>query len=226
VTVLDAATLAVLLLALPTLAVMQARGLRDMHVPRIPAYMSSAATLVVLGGWCAGLGLLRRGPAALGLVSMSPRLLAGWTAAVTVAGLGLMLGFRLLGAALGIEESATLRELLPRSAGERVAFAGLSLLAGLCEEIVFRGYAFPLLARPLGWVAAGVVTSVAFGVMHAYQGAFGMVRTAALGGVLAWAFVAAGSLWPPVAAHATIDLLGGIVLADRLMSPERTHGVP
>jgi membrane protease YdiL (CAAX protease family) len=222
---LDAVTVAVLLVALPALAVVQARALRGAHIPRLPAYASSGATLVLVGGWCAGLGLWRRGPEAVGLVPMPFRLLAGWALVVTIAGLGVVLGFRILCGALGVQESATLVELLPRTGGERLAFAGLALLAGVCEEIIFRGYALPVLAEVTGVAVAGVLTSVAFGVLHAYQGVLGVVRTAALGGILAWAFVAAGSVWPVVVAHTALDLLGGIVLGEKLMSPARGGGV-
>ena len=144
-------------------------------------------------------------------------MIVGWALVVVVAGLGLMLGFRVLGDALGAKESETLLQLLPRTTGERLGFAALSVIAGLGEEIVFRGYALSALAGVTGVAAAGVVTSLAFGVLHAYQGALGVVRTAALGGLLAWSFVAAGSIWPVVTAHAVLDLLGGLVLADRLM---------
>lgn len=221
----DGVTLVGILAVLPALAVVQARALKRTHIPRIPAYLSSGITLVLLGGWCVGVGTWRRGPAGVGFVRLPLGLLAGWALVVTVAGLGLMLGFAVLGGALGAEESAILRELLPRSARERLAFAGLALLAGLCEETVFRGYALTALAGVVGVVGAGVVTSVAFGVLHAYQGLLGMVRTAALGGVLAWAFVAAGSVWPVVLAHAALDLLGGIVMAEKLMSPAGSDGV-
>jgi membrane protease YdiL (CAAX protease family) len=61
-----------------------------------------------------------------------------------------------------------------------------------------------------------VLTSAVFGVLHAYQGSLGMVRTAVLGGVLAWGFLASGSLWPAIAAHAVIDVVAGTLLADRL----------
>jgi membrane protease YdiL (CAAX protease family) len=223
--VLDALTLAGLLVALPALAFVQARALRGSRIPRLPAYASSGVTLLLLGGWCVGLGSWRRGPASVGLVPMGLHLLAGWALVVTVAGLAVMLGFRILCGALGVQEAATLRELLPRNGGERLAFAGLAVIAGLCEEIVFRGYALPVLAGVTGVVAAGVLTSVAFGALHAYQGVLGMVRTAALGGILAWAFVAAGSVWPVVVAHTALDLLGGIVLGEKLMSPAHDGGV-
>jgi len=46
-----------------------------------------------------------------------------------------------------------------------------------------------------------------------------------LGGALAWGFLASGSLWPAIVAHALIDVLAGVVLGERLLSPPRATGV-
>ncbi|MCG6957682.1 MAG: CPBP family intramembrane metalloprotease [Gemmatimonadetes bacterium] len=219
-TAVDAVTVAALLMVLPGFAVAQARALQGVVIPRLPAYASSAATLVLVAAWCTVVGVWARGPSTLGFVGMAPGPAAGWTLAVVLAGLGLMLGFRTLGNALGAKESETLHQLLPRTPGERLGFACLSVIAGLSEEIVFRGYALSALAGVTGVATAAVLTSVAFGVLHAYQGILGVIRTAALGGLLAWGFVAAGSIWPVVAAHAVLDLLGGLVLAERLMGSD------
>lgn len=219
-TSIDAVTLTLLMVVLPVLALAQAKALRGVLVPRLPAYASSAVTLMLLAIWCTAVGGWARGARALGLVAVGPGMVLGWALAVVVAGLGLMLGFRILGDALGAKESETLLQLLPRTARERLGFAALSVIAGLGEEIVFRGYALSALADVTGVVTAGVVTSVAFGVLHAYQGAFGMIRTAALGGLLAGSFIAAGSIWPVVVAHTVLDLLGGLVLTDRLIAPQ------
>ena len=67
--------------------------------------------------------------------------------------------------------------------------------------------------------AAAVVSTAVFGIMHAYQGSMGVARTTLMGGVLAWGFLASGSLWPPILAHVLIDVLAGIVLGERLLVP-------
>jgi membrane protease YdiL (CAAX protease family) len=46
-----------------------------------------------------------------------------------------------------------------------------------------------------------------------------------MGGFLAWGFLASGSLWPAILAHTAIDLLAGIVLGEKLLSPTRAGGV-
>jgi membrane protease YdiL (CAAX protease family) len=46
-----------------------------------------------------------------------------------------------------------------------------------------------------------------------------------MGLVLAWGFIASGSLLPAMIAHTTIDLIAGIVLGDWLLSPEPDFGI-
>ena len=97
--------------------------------------------------------------------------------------------------------------LLPTTPGERWLFAGVAITAGLCEEIVFRGF-LRLYLEGLGLplTATGVVAALIFGVAHAYQGWRGMAQTAAMGGAFMALFVASGSLLPGMVAHALIDL--------------------
>jgi len=223
----DALTLAGLLIVLPLLAVVQARMLEGAQVvERMAAYLSSGLSLAFLGWVAWAVGSRSAGPAALGLVRLGRVGFVAWTAALVVGGLALTAAFRVAGTALGAREAPLLRELLPRSGRERAAFAGLSLAAGAGEELAYRGYVIPVLAGLMGPVAAAAVSSAVFGVLHVYQGPLGVARTAALGGLLAWGFLESGSLWPPIAAHAILDVMLGIALAERLMVPDRPSGVP
>ena len=216
----DAAALAVLLALLPLLALLQAGMLRNIEVERMGAYASSALTLLALGGGAWVVGIRHGGAAALGLTPLPWPALAAWTLGLVAAGLGVAAAFRVAGAHLGLGESRLLRDLLPRTGRERAAFAGLSLAAAVGEELAYRGYVIPVLAGLVGTPLAAAVSSLVFGVLHVYQGPLGMARTAILGGVLAWGFVASGSLWAPIAAHAILDLLLGMALAERMMVPE------
>lgn len=225
VAVLDAVALALLLALLPTLSVVQVQLMKEVEIERLPAYVSSAVTLGVLGVGCFVLGVRHGGLPAVGLGPVRPGPLVAWAVALTLGGLVLMVVFRQVAVALGLREAQVLQDLLPRTRRERWAFGGLSLMAGLGEEMAYRGYALTALAAVVGSLPAAVVTSLVFGVLHAYQGGLGMVRTAALGGVLAWAFLASGSLWPLMAAHAALDVVAGILLAERLMVPETPAGV-
>jgi membrane protease YdiL (CAAX protease family) len=99
--------------------------------------------------------------------------------------------------------------LLPRTAAERRTFALLALTAGVCEEVLYRGFGL----AALRWVAPGAghagliaVTAAAFGLAHLYQGAAGLALTALAGAYFAWIAIATGSLVPVMVLHALLDL--------------------
>lgn len=221
---LDIVALTFLLAVLPALAVVQIRMLGETEIERMPAYVSSVGTLVLLGAaaWLVG---NRDGATGLGLDPLPVAPLVVWSVALTMGGLGILLVFKRISSRLGIREHPVLRALLPRSQREKAVFAGLSLAAGVGEELAYRGYAIGAMAPLLGGPVAAVVTSAVFGVLHAYQGPLGIVRAGVLGGILACGFLISGSLWPAIIAHVSLDVLAGIFLADRLMVPADSRGV-
>jgi len=219
---LDTIALAVLLVAMPAFALAQVPLVAGTPVERLPAYWSSIATLWMLGVACWLVGTRSGGPAAVGMVAMPLGPLAVWSVGLTLAGLATLVVFRAVLGAAGASESPILRQLLPRSGQERRVFALLSLTAGVCEELAYRGYAIPILATTMGSPGAAVVTSLVFGILHGYQGLLGSMRTAIMGGILAWGFLASGSLLPAIIAHALIDLVAGLLLGERLLPPDGT----
>lgn len=221
----DVGLLGFLLVVLPVLGVLQARAVQDIEIERIPVYVSTVATVVILTAVTWSLGAGSGGAAALGLTPLRLGALVSWSLGLVVAGLVIVAFFRQVGLLLGWREQPVLRRLLPRGPDERAAFGLVSLSAGVGEEIIFRGYALGTLLPVLGTGWAVAVTSVAFGVLHAYQGPLGIVRTGAMGAVLAWGFLASGSLWPPVVAHTLLDLVMGLLLGERLMVPPADTGV-
>jgi len=111
-----------------------------------------------------------------------------------------------------IRPPQTPEPLLPRNGRERLAALPLSLNAGVSEELFFR-YALPLLlVRMTGelWIAL-VVSTIAFGLVHGYQGWKGMLATAAVGGFLAMIYLTSGSLLKVMILHALIDIVALIV---------------
>ena len=99
--------------------------------------------------------------------------------------------------------------LLPRTKGERRAFAALCVTAGICEEILFRGFLMFYLQEVfpgLGIAGAVVVSSAVFGLAHLYQGLAGVLTTGALGVGMAMLYAAGGSLVVPIVLHALLDL--------------------
>jgi membrane protease YdiL (CAAX protease family) len=71
--------------------------------------------------------------------------------------------------------------------------------APLCEEIVFRGYFYPVLKRFAGAWPAAVSASLVFGAAHGNLTA--LLPLFLFGGLLVWVYERTGSLWAPVAVH-------------------------
>lgn len=87
------------------------------------------------------------------------------------------------------------------------------LVAPLCEEMFFRGYLFPGLARGMQLWLAVFISAVLFGVAHADLGSF--VVLFVIGIVLAVVRARTDSLWPGVAVHTlnnTIAFISILVL--------------
>ncbi|HEV7536488.1 MAG TPA: CPBP family intramembrane glutamic endopeptidase [Acidimicrobiia bacterium] len=99
--------------------------------------------------------------------------------------------------------------LLPRTPAERWVFALLALTAGICEEVLYRGFGLAALrwaAPGLGHPALIAVTAVAFGMAHLYQGGRGVALTGLAGAYFAWIAISTGSLVPVMVLHAILDL--------------------
>lgn len=227
----DGIFVAALVGTLPLMSIAQLPLLQAGEVERLPAYAGSVAMLLVLSVLGLGLGHLGPGLDAMGIAGdfggSAWRLT--WILAMAVAVLGLVI--HLAGVWLGLEESPILKELIPRTRRERRLFAVLSLAAGFGEEVVYRGYLLAVLAPVFsGPWAAAVVSSLAFAVLHAYQGSVGLVRSGLLGFTFAAAFILGGSLWPLVLVHAGVDLISGLWLGPRMLesdnpgSPTSTDG--
>jgi membrane protease YdiL (CAAX protease family) len=108
--------------------------------------------------------------------------------------------------------------LLPRTVRERRAFAALAVTAGVCEEALYRGVLLALAGavRPEPGPARLVLLSaLAFGLAHNYQGGAGVVVTAVLGGCLTVLYLGSGSLLLPVLYHVLVDLRVLVLAADR-----------
>lgn len=206
----------ILVAVLPPLSILQARALSQIELPsRLVLYAQSALSLWLLAGATvvvAAIGDI--GLAQIGLWPLPLPLLLVWTGGLTAGGVLLMLAAH----RLGVRESATLAGLLPKSAAERLAFVGLSVTAGICEEVVFRGFLIPAIGTAVGsLVVAAVIAAAVFGLVHAYQGFPGALRAATLGALLSVVLLATGSIVPAILAHAAIDVIGGFWLGPRLI---------
>jgi len=104
-----------------------------------------------------------------------------------------------------------LAELLPHTKHEFRMFMALSITAGVCEELLFRGFFIVTLAPVLGWWPSAGLGVALFGALHAYQGKSGVIRTALIGALMTFVVVATQSLVTAMILHALIDGGSGIV---------------
>lgn len=108
-------------------------------------------------------------------------------------------------------------KILPRGGNERFWFALVALTAGVCEEILYRGYVPWAVASWTGNVLLGYgLAAVVFGLGHAYQGRDGMIVTGILGLVFGALAYSVKSLVPGQVLHVAIDLVNGIAVGATL----------
>ncbi len=103
--------------------------------------------------------------------------------------------------------------LVPRTWIEVVLWFGVAATAGFCEEFIFRGYIQRQFTAISGQVFVGIiVSSMVFGLAHAYEGPQRMLLIFIYGllfSVLAWL---RKNLRPGMMAHAWHDALIGLLL--------------
>jgi membrane protease YdiL (CAAX protease family) len=104
-----------------------------------------------------------------------------------------------------------LQFLLPHTRAEHRWFLALSLTAGFCEELLYRGYLVWLFTPWTGALGAFAAVVALFGVAHSYQGRKGAIRATLAGAVMALIVVATGWLIPAMIVHALVDAGSGTV---------------
>jgi membrane protease YdiL (CAAX protease family) len=187
-------------------------------------YRLAIATEWALAAWLLlAWAAYRRPWSGLWLAGSSPlRLGAGLAAAAIVAGLLWMQHQAIVGRPDGLErvrrQLASAIPLLPHSAREHRRFRWLALTAGICEEIMFRGFVLWYIRVWTGLVPAAAISCVVFGLAHAYLGSAHVLRTALFGVFMVLLVLVSGSLWPAVIVHAAVDLNSGD-LSFRALSP-------
>jgi membrane protease YdiL (CAAX protease family) len=84
--------------------------------------------------------------------------------------------------------------------------AAISALAGIGEELLFRGVIQPALAGYAGVVAGLVATSVIFGLAHSVTRTYAVIATL-IGAFLGGLWLLTGNILVPVVAHALYDFV-------------------
>jgi CAAX protease family protein len=105
--------------------------------------------------------------------------------------------------------------LVPVTPRERLVFAAVAISAGICEEIVFRGWLLATLHGTVGLhgTALILVAAAMFGLAHTYQRITGVLLTGIVGAVFCVLYVAAGSLLVPIALHILMDVRFALIPA-------------
>ncbi len=111
-----------------------------------------------------------------------------------------------------IEALGDLVHMSPRNQREYRQFVGLSITAGIVEEIIYRGFVIWYLSQFMPLWGAVIASSIIFGLGHSYQGVAGMAQTGLAGLGSGALYVFTGSIWLPMIGHALVDLLQGKTL--------------
>jgi uncharacterized protein len=101
----------------------------------------------------------------------------------------------------------------PTSSAELALWVALSISAGICEELIFRGYLqqqFTALTRCI-WLGIAI-SAVFFGLAHGYEGASGMLLIVLYGAFFGILAHLRRSLRAGMFAHAWHDSISGFVL--------------
>jgi len=106
--------------------------------------------------------------------------------------------------------------LLPHNRRELRPYLVLAVTAGVCEEILYRGFLIWYVAQftgttAFGTVAAVAVSSIAFGAGHLYQGPASAVKIAGFAAAAGTIYVVGGSLWIVMVLHVCVDIAGGLL---------------
>ena len=122
-----------------------------------------------------------------------------------------------------------LQFMLPVSDAERRWWWLVSITAGVCEELIFRGYLIRFFhgqldgALSLSLTAAWLLSSLAFGFGHVYQGAAGIVSTTIGGLLLGLLAILTGNLILPILLHVLLDLQTLWMYRPRIDHPEHAE---
>lgn len=107
------------------------------------------------------------------------------------------------------EDMGKLVHLMPRTGREYGYFSGLSVTAGIVEEILYRGALIWYLSLWMDTIWAAALALAIFTLAHSYQGPKNALRAGLAGLALTVVYLLSGSILPAMALHVVIDLLGG-----------------
>lgn len=185
--------------------------------PRVPVYRQIMGQLWLMAATIAALWLYAGRPwSALGLT-----LPHGWRLGVALAlpaGVVLLMVAQMRAVARVAPErlartrarNAHVASIVPHTRAELAWFQPVAVSAGVCEELIWRGFLMWAFRPWLGVWGAALASSVSFGLAHSYQGRRGMITTGIGGALFALLAIATRSIVPGMVLHALVDVMGGI----------------
>jgi membrane protease YdiL (CAAX protease family) len=125
-----------------------------------------------------------------------------------------------------LPQMSAARPLLPHTPGELRGFKLLSVTAGICEEVMYRGYIWWYLAVWTGPWGGALLSALLFGAGHLYMDRKAAVRAGIVGAVMAGIVLGCGSLWTAMILHAAIDVNSGSLAFHALRRTQGGNGEP
>jgi uncharacterized protein len=208
----------VVTLGLTGLQAQQTPKVSTMNIPtRLPVYLVMIVFALILLSYVWLLGLRPAGKTLRDIIGgrwNHPRdfwLDVGIALAFWMVVAGMLVAMRgLLGQ--NKEGLQAMRMLIPRTYAEMVVWVVLSVTAGFCEELIFRGYLQRQFLALTGNPAFAVVLqAIVFGVAHLYQGWKGALTITVYGGLFGALAAWRKSLRPGMIQHASQDTFSGIL---------------
>ena len=99
--------------------------------------------------------------------------------------------------------------MLPRTSKERGLWVLLSMTAGFCEELLYRGFMPAYLVHifpGVPFIVAIIIAGLLFGIGHIYQKLPGVLGTGVMGLAFGFLYYFTGSLFLPMVVHALFDM--------------------
>jgi membrane protease YdiL (CAAX protease family) len=195
---------------MPVMAVRAARSLSRMRVkPTVQEILlSTLATHGVVGGLAVGAAWAEG-------IELWPRPTFGWLDAGAAAAFLVLAGMANLWRWHAVEERERdeLSWLRPQSPRDFAAWAGISLLAGVTEEVIYRGVLLGIIEPLLGsyWPAVAVCVLV-FALGHWAQGRGAMLIIVFFALAFHVLVRVTGDLYTAIAVHVAYDFGAGVLL--------------
>lgn len=115
------------------------------------------------------------------------------------------------------EESKTMEILLPHTWKEYAHYSFLAISAGICEEVIYRGFLINYLRELLPPGSTNIyfailIPSIIFAISHLYQGWLNVLKIFTISILFGHIYVQSESLLIVIIIHVMVDLISGSVL--------------